>query len=93
LLIHFEAVPPVVTLALPLEVAPLVTFLRGAIADKRGNLRKVEEVEILSVRIQISMKAPKNVGINSQKRFIYNLNCNLDLRDSTKNNRKDTCFT
>ena len=33
------------------------------------------------------------VGVNFYKEFIYTSNCNLDLRESKRNNRQDLDFT
>jgi len=38
-------------------------------------------------------ESTKNVGVNSQKEFIYTSSCNLDLRESRRNNHKDSDFT
>ena len=51
--------PPVIVMALLLDVALLTTRFRGAIVDlEDAFLKKVVEREILNVGIQLSMKAP-----------------------------------
>jgi len=37
-------------------------------------------------------KSSKDVGVNSLKEFIHTSNCNLDLRESRKNNHKESNF-
>jgi len=63
LLIGSEVEPQMVALVLPLEVAPSVTRLRGAITDlEKAFMKKVKGRKILSVRTQIAMKALKYRG-------------------------------
>ena len=78
-MISLEAMSLVVALALPLEVVPLITYLRGAITVlEEAFLRKVEGRVILSVGTHLSMIAPKIVEVSSQKEFIYTSICNKD---------------
>jgi len=38
-------------------------------------------------------ESTKNIGVNSRKEFIYTSNSNMDLRESRRNNCKDSNFT
>jgi len=55
------------------------------------DLYLLQHNEFLRVWVKTYLSVFLFVGVN--KEFIYTLNCNLDLRESRRNNRKDSDFT
>ena len=51
-------------------------------------MRKVKGGEILSVGTQISMKAQKNIGVNSYEKFIYISICNTKIKRVKKTTQR-----
>ena len=85
----------VVVADLLLEVvpAPVVSCFLGVMTCWGGFLRRSlvgKKFERLDSDLN---ESTKNIGTNSQKKFIFTSNCNMDLKQSRRNNRKDSGFT
>ena len=84
LLVGLEIVPPVVALALPLEVALLVIHLCGVIVDLEEAFEEVCRGRDLERGDLAPNESTKDVGVNFQGKFIYTQTVIGFVRDNYK---------